>query len=250
MQLLTDLLATLPDAAVVDVRIGLHWTAVVVENGDTPRCGLASTLAANHAQHGTPDVPQTGTLHTLSAHELASFAQNIDQPTLASVGIAAINALLPREPEKWVELNAEEKIAEHGAGKTVALIGSFPFIPRLRERVGSLNVLDQHPQPGEHPASAAAEILPQADVIAITGMTLQNHTLANLLPLCRPDAFLMMLGPSTPLSPVPFQHGFSVLSGAVVTDIDAVLRGVSQGAVFRQLHKLGVQLVNVERSDA
>jgi hypothetical protein len=36
-----------------------------------------------------------------------------------------------------------------------------------------------------------------------------------------------------------------LLSGSIVEEIDAVLRGVSQGASFRQLHRLGVRLVTM-----
>jgi hypothetical protein len=38
-----------------------------------------------------------------------------------------------------------------------------------------------------------------------------------------------------------------LLSGSVVEEIDAVLQGVSQGAGFRQLHRLGVRLVTMHR---
>lgn len=248
MQLLEDILATLPDGDVIDVRIGLHWTAVVVDVDDERYCGLASTLAREHTLHGTPDVPQVGTLHTIPALQLARYALQTEHPTLASVGIAAMNALVPRDPDAWVDLNAEHVIAQHGAEKHVALVGRFTFVDRLRERVGALSVLEQNPQPDEYPASAAPDVLPQADVVAITGMTLQNHTLASLLALVRPGAFVIMVGPSTPLSPVLFDHGIDVLCGAVVEDIEPVLRGISQSAVFGQLHKLGVRLVNMSRA--
>jgi hypothetical protein len=38
-----------------------------------------------------------------------------------------------------------------------------------------------------------------------------------------------------------------VISGAVVTDIQPVLRLVSQGGNFRQVHRGGVRLVNLYR---
>jgi uncharacterized protein (DUF4213/DUF364 family) len=46
MKLLGDLLAELPNGEVLDVCIGLHWTAVVVQINGQRRCGLASTLMA------------------------------------------------------------------------------------------------------------------------------------------------------------------------------------------------------------
>ncbi|MBN1200508.1 MAG: DUF364 domain-containing protein [Anaerolineae bacterium] len=246
MTLLDDLQAVLTDRAVLDVRIGLHWTAVVVDGDSGRRCGLASTLVKTHEHTGKPDVPQAGALHTLSGLELARLAAS-DQPTLASVGVAAINALVPTLPEAWVDVNAEEVIATHGAGKTVALIGSFPFIPRLRARVGNLIVLERNPQSGELPAGAAPDVLPGADVVAITGTTLINHTLEGLLKLCAPGATVLVLGPSTPLSPVLFEHSVDLLSGAVVTAVEPVLQAVCQGAHFPQVHRAGVRLVNMTR---
>jgi uncharacterized protein (DUF4213/DUF364 family) len=102
-------------------------------------------------------------------------------------------------------------------------------------------VIEQHPVEGEYPASAAVDLLPQADVVAITGTTLVNHTLDGLLRLCQPQATVMVLGPSTPLSPMLFEYGVNILSGARVIDESAVLRTVEQGASFRQVE--GVKLL-------
>ena len=55
----------------------------------------------------------------------------------------------------------------------------------------------------------------------------------------------MRRGSTTPLSPVLFDHGVSIISGAVVDDIDSTLRGVMQGANFHQLHHMGVRLVSM-----
>jgi uncharacterized protein (DUF4213/DUF364 family) len=245
MKLLDELLATLPDGNVFEVCIGLHWTAVVVEVDGRWRCGLASTLVSEH-KHGVADVPQAGELETLGAHELAGFARS-ERSTLTSVGFATSNALMPPQPQSWVDANASMVIARHGADKTVALIGHFPFIPDLRSLVGKLYVLEQDPGENELPAEAAVDILPQADVVAITSMTLLNSTFQDLLALCSPEALVMLLGPSTPLSPILFDHGIDLLSGSVVTAIEPVLRAIKQGGNFRQVHRAGVRLVTMWR---
>jgi uncharacterized protein (DUF4213/DUF364 family) len=246
MKLLDELLVDLPDGEILDVCIGLHWTAVVVQANDQRRCGLASTLVASHHHSAEPDVPQAGYLHRQSALELAQLAR-VQQSPLTGIGIAAINALLPSQATQWRDLNAEEVIALHGAGKVVALIGSFPFVQRLQSQVGELFVLELNPGIGELPAESAPDILPQADVVAITSMTLVNHSLENLLGLCAPQAEVLLLGPSTPLSPRLFEYGIAMLSGAVVTDIDPVLDAIKQGANFRQVHRAGVRLVTMSR---
>lgn len=247
MRLLDKLLAALPDGEVLDVCIGLHWTAVVAQMGSQTRCGLASTLTTSHHHSAEPDISQAGYLHMLPARELAQLARS-EHPIQAGVGVAAINALLSPEPELWHDMNAEEVITDQGADKTVALIGSFPFVPRLRSRVGRLFVLELQPKDDELPAEAAPDIVPQADIVAITSMTLVNHSLENLLELCHPQATVLLLGPSTPLSPMLFEHNIDVLSGAVVTDTDRVLVAIKQGANFRQVHRAGVRLVTMRRS--
>ena len=240
------LLASIPDGKVLDVRIGLSWTAVVVEIARARRCGLAATLRGERG-HGSPTMPDAGHLVERSARELAIWASpDTGNLTQTSVGFATLNALLAAAAadQQWTDLNAAEVIAERGVGKRVALVGHFPFVEQLREQVGALWVLELQPQPGDLPASAAAEILPQADIIAVTATTLINGTFAGLMALANPVALTMLLGPSTPLSPVLFDHGVHILSGALVQDIDATLRAVSQGAGFRQIHRAGVRLVS------
>jgi uncharacterized protein (DUF4213/DUF364 family) len=51
----------------------------------------------------------------------------------------------------------------------------------------------------------------------------------------------MLLGPSTPLSPVLFEYGVDVISGARVVDAKAVSRTVGRGASFREVE--GVKLL-------
>jgi len=248
LSLINDLLATLKtDAPVRDVRVGAFWTAVVVEKpGEGLRCGLASTSGGDRVHHhGGALVRQAGDLLERSALELAALARSDGQMERA-IGLATINALLPRDERAWVELNAEHVIRERGVGKNVVIVGHFPFIGRLRSQVGKLSVLELHPvDPGDLPADRAQQVIPEADVVAITSTTLINDTFDGLISLCRPGAFVLMLGATTPLSPVLFDYRADVISGTLVDDIDRVLRGVSQGATFRQIR--GKRLVTMAR---
>jgi hypothetical protein len=182
----------------------------------------------------------------LPASELAAYLRS-ENPARASVGLATVNALLPRHPETWIDLNAEAVIRSQGAGKKVVLVGHFPFVPRLRQELEHFVVLEQSPRPGDLPASQAAQVLPEADLVAITGMSLHNGTLENLLSLCSPQATVLVMGPSTPLSPVLFRRGVDLIAGAIVEQIEPVLRAIRQGANFRQVHRAGVRLVTVAR---
>lgn len=250
MRITTDLLASLPDdSSIVDVRIGAFWTAVVAERDGRRRCGLASALhGADHHQRGTFPIPDAGRLTTYRSLQLAQLVRS-ESLLEASVGMAAINALLDVDEASCVELNAEAVIAERGQGKNVVIVGHFPFIPRLEAKVGRLSVLEQRPGPEDMPAEAAPDVLPQADVVAITSTSLINGTFEELIGLCRPDAFVLLLGPSTPMSPLVFDYGVDVASGSRVDDIDTVLRLVCQGATFQQIHRRGVSLLTMARPE-
>lgn len=239
MTVIDDLLARLQgDAPVRRVLVGTHWVVVCSRH-----CGMAAAITAD-TPHGQPAVREAGRLLDHSARELAALARS-DSLLEASIGVAAINSMLEVDETAAVEINAATVLAQQGEGKNVALIGRFPFIARLRAAVGRLWVIEQRPAADEFPAEAAPRLLAQADVIAITGSAIINHTIDDLLAQCRPGAQVMVLGPSTPLSPALFEHGATLVSGTRVVDEDAVLRTVGQGATFRQVE--GVRLLTLAR---
>jgi uncharacterized protein (DUF4213/DUF364 family) len=239
MKIIEALLENLPeDVPVRSVLVGAHWTVVC-----SLHCGMAATMMSNHP-HGHSQVREAGRLHELKSHELAEYALSMDLLE-ASIGAAAINSLLHVDESLAVEINASEVLAMRGKGKNVALIGHFPFIPQLRDVASQLWVIEQNPTEGEYSAEDAGGLLPQADVVAITGSALINHTLDNLLALCPSKATVMVLGPSTPLSPILFDYGVDILSGTFVTDEAAVFRTAGQGAVFRQVE--GTKLLTFVR---
>lgn len=244
MSLISRLIDTLPDGEVEQVCIGLHWTAVRALVMGQLHIGLASTLERDH-NHGGANIPEAGNFEHMSGLELARRAFSAQGP-MASVAMATINALMPRQPDRWVDINAEQVIAKKGGGQTVAMVGHFPFTERLRPKVGQLKVLEKRPQPGEFPPEAAPDILPQAEVVAITSMAFTNGTLDGLLNLCRPEALVILLGPTTPLSPILFDYGIDILAGAIVEKPEPVLRTLQEGGNFRQLHKAGVRLVTMQ----
>jgi uncharacterized protein (DUF4213/DUF364 family) len=162
MNLLDDLLANLNiDAPIRSILVGVHWTVVCSHH-----CGMSASLMDDH-MHGHSQVRDVGYLHTKTARQLAEYAYSKNLLE-ASIGIAAINSLLDVDENQAVEKNAVDVLIEHSRGKNVALIGHFPFIHKLRPAVGQLWVIEQHPAEDEYPAEAAADLLPQADVVAIT----------------------------------------------------------------------------------
>ena len=220
------------DAPVRQILVGAFWTAVVLST-DPPRCGLSSTLRpATHPD--CPPVLHAGGLSERSGRELAELLRS-NSPLEASIGMAAFNALLEVDEGICAEVNAREVILEQGAGRRVAVVGHFPFVERVRQVAAECWVLELHPRAGDLAAPWANQVLPQADVIAMTGTSLINHTFDDLIDLCRRDALVILLGGSTPLTPVLFDCRVDVVSGTRLVDVPAALQAVGQGATFPQI---------------
>ncbi|MEJ2721668.1 MAG: DUF4213 domain-containing protein [bacterium] len=128
MQILDDVISTLDfDAPVRDVRLGVFHTGVL-----TRHCGLASTLPRNALQQKAPLVKEPGFLCDKSAQELTQLAYS-ESILEAAVGMAALNSLLEVDEAATVELNAADLILKRGEGRKVAIIGHFPFVPKVSQ---------------------------------------------------------------------------------------------------------------------
>jgi uncharacterized protein len=237
LKIIDDLLSTLdysPD--VRDIRQGPFQTAVLTSN-----CGLAST-PHDHRHHDKAPVAGAGLLTGKNSREVAELATSSSLHE-AAIGMASINSLLDPDVDSCIEINAGELLIQNGKNKRVAIIGHFPFVPRLREVAAELWVIEQNPTEGDLEESEAENLLPQADVVGITGTAFTNHTIEHLLDLCSKKAFVVVLGGTSPLSPVLFNYGVSAVCGTKVVEPEEVLRCVSGGATFRQIK--GIRLLTM-----
>lgn len=230
MQILDDLISNLNvNTPVRDIRQGIFHTAVV-----TRFCGLAATLPRDALRQESPMVKKPGFLQHKTALELArlSYSPSILE---AAIGMATINSLLEVDESTCIELNAAELIMEKGKDKRVAIVGHFPFIPKVKKSARKLWVIEKNPKEGDFGEGEAQNLISKADVIAITGTALTNHTMQHLLGLCNSKAYVIALGDTAPLSTILFDYGLDAVSGTRVQDTDLALQCVSQGANFKQI---------------
>jgi uncharacterized protein (DUF4213/DUF364 family) len=240
MRILDDVIDSLPhgETQIGEIHVCTNWTAVLSRT-----CGLASTVKEEgHPHRGVRDV---GHLTEKSAFELALYSRS-ENLLEASIGMATINSLIEIDESTCVEANAYEILLEKGRGRNVGVVGHFPFISLLKETAKKLWVIEKRPLDGDLPEEAAEEILPQCDIVGITGTTFINHTLADLLAQCK-GSFVALIGPTTPLTPVLFDYGIDVISGSKVVEPQKVIRFISQGATFKELHHHGVKLLTMMR---
>ncbi len=239
MKIIDDLLSTLSyEALVKDVRQGPFQTAVL-----TRYCGLASTPHDPGPHHDQTPVKEAGLLLEKDAQALARMANSLS-PMESAIGMATINSLIEVDDQRCTELNAGDLLAKKGEGKRVAIVGHFPFVPRLRKMVKELWVVERNPQEGDVAKAETENLIPQADVVGITGTAFTNHTIERLLGFCNPNAYVVILGGTAPLSPVLFDHGINAISGTKVINPALALSCVSQGATFRQIK--GIRLLTMK----
>ena len=245
--ILTETIASIQDILGADLDritveravVGLFFTGVKLDTGVTGAC--ATPLRS------IPDaraLPLSGKLRGRLAGELLKEAA-APSGIRRAVGIAAMNALADmcweRRPTAGVDLctgvNAYDA-AEIRPGENVVVVGAFvPFLKSLKRAHQRFTVLEMDSAtlkldelPHFRPASEAASVVPDADVVLITGTTLLNNTLEKLLALCQPKARVVLVGPTVGLLPDAFlRRGVDVLGGVRVTAPDAFLDVLMEG---------------------
>lgn len=233
MKVLDVLLHDLPTGWQVQrVVIGTNWVLSVLSAGGEQRAGMASappvSIATSDRSLG----------ENVVGADAASIAQLVESPEsgLAAVGMATLNALLQPDRAALSEMDAADWLCSRGTGRRVAIFGRFPFIQdELRPVAAKVWVFELQPRHDEYGAEHIAEVLPQADIVAITSSTLINHTIDDILWHAAPSSTVMVLGPGTPLSSRLFLSGIDILSGVEITNIVQAEQSVLAGVLFRQM---------------
>ena len=55
-----------------------------------------------------------------------------------------------------------------------------------------------------------------------------------------------MIGPTTPLSSILFDHGIDAICGSKIIDPDCLIRSISEGATFKEV--TGVRLLTLRKT--
>ena len=176
--------------------------------------------------------PMFSSIEGLTLKEAASAIEswNLEE---ASLGLAAANAFY-NTPERIDALGVRSTMDIYSTmgidlrGLTVGIIGHMNGPRGLREQAKAVYTLERAPQEGDYPDSACDLLLPQCDLVLISGSTITNKTLPHLLELCE-KATVILQGPSVPLCPELLELGIDRITGMAIADRSSIRERVEQG---------------------
>ncbi len=219
-------------ARVVEVRIGLGYTAVLLDDN---QLGVAYTFH-DEAVGGCSVFRGIRPLANRLAADLLVLLESSD-PIEAGVGLACANALANRSGTGMQAGDILERISLRPEDH-VGMVGHFgPLVTTIQERAATLTVFERIDLPAGllRPTAEAFDILPHCQVALITATSIINHTIDRLLQAASHCREIVVLGASTPLLPAAFgEKEVTLLSGVLVKDPPAVLQVVSEGGGMRQ----------------
>ena len=226
-QLINFLLPHAEQIAIRDVRIGLGYTAVKIENGHG---GVAWT--PNSSPTSCTHFQGAGTLVGRPVKELLTMLGDEVSILARALGLATANALLaslPTPPTLKEEVISSFNITHNDR---VAMVGYFgPVIGQLRKTGCQLDILELNDKHGDTlPPEKAGDVLNSCTIAIITGTSLINGTFDGLNAGLGEPRAAVLLGPSSPLCGDVFKDTkITHVAGSRVLDTDAVLRIVSEG---------------------
>ena len=225
-------LARANDLLVKDVRIGLRYTAVMLEDGSTG-------VAYNFSKRVTRGCPALDSMLPLASKKARGLITLIDSghEIESSLAIATANALLNKPEREYLDGDILRHLALR-PDDTVAMVGYFaPLVPALRANCSDIKIFDQVSRPGGEvlPADEAVEWIAKSEVALVTATAIINRTIDYLLKACSSCREVVILGPSSPLEPEAFRGTpVTLLSGIVIHDGEEILRRLSEGGGTRQ----------------
>lgn len=215
-----------------DVRAGIYLTALRLSDNS---CGVASTMANSHHEC-TKEKRDFGdyTPLKIKGQKVAGLLEeDKESGVISTLRIAALNAIssgIIREPDYTILHDTDPiDLIKPEPGKTVTLVGAFQsYIKRIEESGARLRVLELDEKAlvsGQEkyyvPANEYMKVIPDSEIIIITGMTLVNNTIDNLLEYVPRSAEVIVTGPSGSIVPdILFKYNVKIIGATRITDPD------------------------------
>ena len=234
-------LPSLVGKRVSEVRIGLGLLSVELDDGSL----AVSYVLRDELPPGCAVIPADMPLSGIAAREMAAWAfTSTANPLLTSLGVAVLNCVV--DPAA-IERRSRDTLAELISPEDqIGMVGYIePMVKFLKSRTAKqLIIFDRSKeQLGDvFPESRQHELLPQCDILLVTGTTTLNRSLDAILELATNAREVILVGTSTPLYPEAFRDTkVTQLAGSLWQQEhrDAIFSAISEGRGMRALSTYG-----------
>lgn len=229
---------------------GIYFTAIRLSSGFS---GLAYTMSdpaeccSRNRSRGFGDF----TPGNFKGQKIAGLFTHPDQSYLIkNVQLAVLNALsaelMTRPGYQIIENQDPFDLLELGAQKKVCVVGAFlSYIKKTVESGSALQIVELNADavPDEYkpylvPPGKSEEAIAHADIVIITGSSLANHTLDDLLKVIPAISQVVLVGPTSSMLPdVLFARGVNLVGATRISDPEKMFQLVAEGASGFHLFK-------------
>jgi len=244
---------------VSDVRIGMFLTAVELSDGSA---GAAATQCADHPfcrkteRDFGPLTPSkikgtavTDIMYSEKNSGLISSLRMAVMNALSSTLLTDASYRIHRNSDPLEFLDLNEKM-------TVTIVGAFQSYIRKISAAGSrLNVLEMNREALNEeqrkyfvPADDYATVIPESDIVIITGQTLVNDTIDYLLNSVADGTRVIVTGPSGSIIPdILFRNNVSIVGATRITDSRLMFDVVGEGGTGFHLFEYCAEKITLLR---
>lgn len=226
--------------------LGLFFTGVKLSDGNGGLCftPIKEIPEAVCCPSSAAAMPLSGKLAGKPVTAYLEYAFS-DNALKKAMGIAALNALTEScrkrgafsDYEITVNRDAFDDVTVTSWEKAVVIGALVPMIRKLLDAEADFRILEMDSatlKPREMPyylhGSRFMEVVPDSDLLVITGVTMLNDTLPDILAAAKPGARILVTGPTASMAPDPFfDHGVTMIGGITVTHPDELLDIISEG---------------------
>ncbi len=247
------------ELTIADVRIGLFLTAVRLSDGS---CGTSATFVDNypHCTKSKRDFGDFTPLKIRGQRVCDLFETEKESNTITTLKIAVLNAIssniISSGNYKILENCDPVDLLDLSTKKTITIVGAFQsYIRRISETENRLyvlelneNALNEEQQQFYIPANDYNKVFPDSDIIIITGLTLVNNTIDNLLAAVPEKAVVIVTGPSGSVIPdILFANKVNIIGATRITKPDILFDVIGEAGSGFHLFEYCAQKICIIR---
>ncbi len=243
-----------------DVVMGMHLTAVKLSDGSY---GVASTLqdgvflCARKNRDFGPFTPMQITGQKVTDLFETSKKSKITDTLKIAVLNAVSTKIIANGNYRVIENADPIDLLDLFQPQTITIVGAFQsYIEKLSGSHHRLFILELNKDAlhEEHkkyyvPASEYNNVIPNSDVLIITGLTLVNNTIDDLLSFVPENCRVVVTGPSGSIIPdVLFQHGVHMIGATRITKPVELFNLVAQGGSGYHLFRYCAEKICIQNA--